>query len=177
MEQLNIKTKEEKTMHIFTTNWYLYKTHLHSIAAKPQEKNSETTNRYGTKKRPQNTKKNTSNQKTTKFEQLLLESIDEGLSVLGESSKQIVYSYLEKSVKMNRHDIPHRIEEFIDVIEKIFGTGAKILEIQIMKCLFSKVGYKFKNYSNQKSLTFIEYVEAAKMEKKRRENTNDQQLN
>jgi len=111
------------------------------------------------------------------FEELLMEAIDEGLSLLGESSKQVVYFYLGKTFKMNRLDIPYRIEEFIDAIERIFGNGSKILEIQIMKCLFKKVGYTVKHYSKQKNLTFTEYITAIKLEKQNRENINEQQPN
>ena len=78
------------------------------------------------------------------FEELLLEAINEGLSLLGESGKQVLYFHLEKNFKINKQDIPNRIEEFTDAIETIFGNGAKILEIQIMKCLFRKVGHTFK---------------------------------
>jgi hypothetical protein len=92
----------------------------------------------------------------------LLEAIDEGLSLLGESSKQAVYFHLEKIFKMNRQNIPYRIEEFTDAIEKIFGNGAKILEIQIMKCLFKKVGYKLKHYPKRKNIMFTEYIAAVK---------------
>jgi len=155
MEQLNIKTKEEKTMRVFTTNWYLYKTYLHPFSTKSQKRNSGTMD----------------------FEELLMEAIDEGLSLLGESSKQVVYFYLEKTFKMNRLDIPYRIEEFIDAIERIFGNGSKILEIQIMKCLFKKVGYTVKHHSKQKNLTFTEYITAIKLEKQKRENINEQQPN
>jgi hypothetical protein len=78
---------------------------------------------------------------------------------------------------MNRLDIPHRIEEFTKAIESIFGNGAKILEIQIMKSLFKKVGYQVKQYSGQKNLTFIEYIAAIKREQKNRTRTNKQQPN
>ena len=161
MEQLNTKTKEEKTMQVFTTNWYLYKTHLHPIFIKSQKRNSET-NSYGIKKdySPRIKAEN----RTMDFEELLMEAIDEGLSLLGESSKQVVYCYLEKTFKINRLDIPYRIEEFIDVIERMFGNGAKILEIQIMKCLFKKVGYTVKHYTKQKNLTFTAYITAIKQQ-------------
>ena len=78
---------------------------------------------------------------------------------------------------MNRLDIPYRIEEFIDAIDKIFGTGAKILEIQIMKSLFKKVGYTIKYYPEQNNLEFAEYVEAVKLAKKNCENNNEPQPN
>jgi len=97
------------------------------------------------------------------FEEILLEAVDEGLSMLGESPKQAIYYHLEKTFKINRMDIPYKIEDFTDAIEKIFGAGAKIIEIQIMKCLFKKVGYKFKHYPKQKNLTFTEYIAAARL--------------
>jgi len=135
MGQLNRNTKGVKNRGVFTTNWYLYKTH------------------FGPKIEAE--------KRTMNFEEVLLEAIDEGLSMLGESAKQAVYCHLGKTFKMNRLDIPYRLEEFTDAIEGIFGAGAKILEIQIMKCLFKKVGHTFKNYPRPKNLTFTEYVTAA----------------
>ncbi len=151
MKQWNRKTKGLKNMRVFTTNWSIYKT---QFSPKIEAEN-----------------------KTGIFEELLLEAIDEGLSVLGESAKQAIYCHLEKTFKMNRLDIPYRIEEFIDAIERIFGNGSKILEIQIMKCLFKKVGYTVKHHSKQKNLTFTEYITAIKLEKQKRENINEQQPN
>ncbi len=167
MEQLNRNTKGAKPKQIFTTNWYLYKTYLHPISAKSQKLDSGTaTESYVSNKREKHhSPKNNVKKKTMTYEELLFEAIDEGFSVLGESSKQAIYFYLEKTFKINRLDIPYRIEEFTDAIEKIFGTGAKILEIQIMKLLFNKVGYTFKHYSKQKNLTFIEYIAAIKLER------------
>ncbi|GAH09178.1 unnamed protein product, partial [marine sediment metagenome] len=95
MEQSNRNTKEKKNGRPFTTNWYLYKTHF--------------TPKIGGEKT------------TMGFEEVLLEAIDEGLSMLGESGKQAIYLHLGKSLKMNRQDIPYRIEEFADAIEKLFG--------------------------------------------------------
>ena len=115
--------------------------------------------------------------KTMSFEELLLEAIDEGLSLLGESSKQAIYFDLEKNFKINRQDIPHKIEEFTDAIERIFGNGAKILEIRIMKCLFKKVGYTFKHYPKSESLTFTEYIASVRIAKDNYEKLKEQKLN
>jgi len=177
MEQLNRKTKEVKTMRVFTTNWYLYKTYLHPISKRSQTQNFETVTEISElKKRTGLKPKNReAEKKTMKFEEVLLEAIDEGLSLLGESSKQAVYFHLEKTFQMNRLDIPYRIEEFTDAIEKIFGTGAKILEIQIMKCLFKKVGYKVKHYPKQKNITFTEYIVAVKLGKNNYRNIREKQ--
>jgi hypothetical protein len=95
------------------------------------------------------------------FEMLLFEAVDEGLSSMGESCKQAVYFHLEKSFKVEKHDIPYKIEEFADAIEKVFGLGAKFLEILIMKRLYEKIGRVFE-WQEPTEFVFIEYVAAAK---------------
>ncbi|MFC1487870.1 hypothetical protein ACFLRN_09330 [Thermoproteota archaeon] len=77
---------------------------------------------------------------------------------------------------MTRHDIPNRIEDFTKAIENIFGNGSKILKLKIMKCLFNKVDYTL-NYSDQKNLTFIEYIKAIRLEKENLEVIDVHQLN
>jgi hypothetical protein len=96
------------------------------------------------------------------FVKLLLEAVDEGLSSLGDSPKQAIYFYLKKEFKLDKRDIPQKIEEFTDAIERIFGLGAKFLEILIMKRLYEKVGHEFEYSQEQKDLVFTEYVDAAK---------------
>jgi hypothetical protein len=95
------------------------------------------------------------------FDELLLEAVDEGLSVLGESSKQAIYFHLAISFNIKKEEIPEKIEIFADAIEKIFGLGAKFLEISIMKRLFEKLGRSFK-WRRREDFTFIEYIAAAK---------------
>jgi hypothetical protein len=165
MEQFNRKTKEEKNMSKFTTNWYLYKTYSSPISAKIQNKEIlAKTNSY---KLITNCNPKTEEEKNPEnFEKLLLESIDDGFSLLGESAKNFVYSYLEKTFKIDKQEIPYKIEKFIDVIESIFGNGAKIIEIQIMKSLFKKVGCTIKHYPEQNNLEFLEYIEAIELAKK-----------
>lgn len=165
-------------MGTFTTNWYLYKTYLHPMSKESQTLNPEPVPQiFGSKREREFNSKNPETENKTKFEEVLLEAIDEGLSLLGESSKQAVYFHLEKAFKMNRLDIPYRVEDFTDAIEKLFGAGSKILEIHIMKCLFKKIGYNFKHYSNQKNLTFMEYIAAIKLEKDNNDSTKEQYLN
>lgn len=109
------------------------------------------------------------------FEKLLLEAVDEGLSSLGDSSKQVIYFYLKNTFKINKRDIPYKIEEFADAVEKIFGLGAKFLEILIMKCLYEKVGQVFEYNQEQEDLVFTEYVAAVKqsfLKKKKQEGFN-----
>jgi len=102
------------------------------------------------------------------FEKLLLEAVDEALSSLGDSAKYTIYCRLERVFKIRRRDIPHKIEEFSDAIEKIFGSGAKVLEVLIMKRLYEKVGGVIE-YPERDNLTFTEYVAAARQSFLKRE--------
>lgn len=95
-------------------------------------------------------------------EGLLLEAVDEELSLLGESVRQAVYHNLKKTFKIDKQTIPHRIDQFTTAIEKMFGDGAKLLEIQIMKRLYEKVSHHVEYPPESADLRFIQYVEAAK---------------
>lgn len=97
------------------------------------------------------------------FEKLLLEALDETLSSLGDSSKEAIYFHLEKTFSINKQDIPYKIEEFANAIEKIFGSGARLLEIKIMKRLYEKVGPVFKYFPERDDLVFTEYMAAARL--------------
>ena len=96
------------------------------------------------------------------FERLLLKAIDEGLSSLGDSPKRVVYFYIEKKFDIKKRDIPYKVEEFVDALEKIFGLGAKFLEILIIKRLYEEIGQIFEWNERQTDLVFTEYVVAAR---------------
>ena len=96
------------------------------------------------------------------FEGLLLEAVDAALSLLGDSSKQAIYFYLEKNFNIEKQDIPNKIEEFTNAIEEILGHGAKVLEIEIMKHLFAKIGSAFEYFPEKDDLLFVEYIYAAR---------------
>ncbi len=78
-------------------------------------------------------------EKSKKFDFMLLEAVDEALSILGESVKKSVYFHLEETYKIKRYEIPNKIEEFSDALEKMFGIGARYLEILVMKKFYPKI--------------------------------------
>ncbi len=103
------------------------------------------------------------------FEILLLEAVDDALSSLGDSAKQSIYFHIENNSKIAKRDIPYRIKDFADGLEKIFGLGAKFLEILIMKKLYEKVGQPLE-WNESKEFGFVEYVTAAKQSFSRKKN-------
>ena len=102
-----------------------------------------------------------------KFETVVLEAIDEALSSLGENAKKTIYFHLERTFLIPKAEIPNRIEDFSDALDRIFGAGARHLEILIMKNLNQKVHCSYR-WEGPKwlvpDLTFKRYIELARVE-------------
>ena len=98
--------------------------------------------------------------KRSKFDELLVSAIDEALSSLGESVKQSIYFHIEHKFHVARNEIPGNLEEFQEGLDKIFGAGARFIEILIMKNLHAKLVIPLKMESAQ--LEFVEYMGVAK---------------
>ena len=73
------------------------------------------------------------------FRELLIESIDEALCSLGEPVKNTIYQHLNEDFKITKHNIPERMEEFSDLLHKVFGLGASRLEVRFIKNLNAKL--------------------------------------
>lgn len=93
------------------------------------------------------------------FNKILLSAVDEGLCLLGESSKQAVLFHLETSFQLKEEKIPSNLAEFKKALEGIFGPGATYLEGAIVKRLHEKLGLEFEESRNR---DFLECVEMAK---------------
>src|SRR4029077_3749631 len=93
------------------------------------------------------------------FEQLLLECIDEGLSVLGNEPRQALYQYLLAICSLPREEIPGRVPEFAAGLKKSLGGASKVIERIILRKLFQKTGSSFRETIDTE---FIEYVADAK---------------
>ncbi len=103
-------------------------------------------------KTPENTRQDNN------YEQILMNSIDEAFSTLGETAKKAIYHHLEHKFKIKKQDIPNNIEAFSSALELVFGLGAKHLEILIMKKLHEKVGHQGNSKTPSTDMTFGEYV-------------------
>ena len=73
------------------------------------------------------------------FNDYLIEAVDEALTSLGEPVKNTVYFQLENNFNIPKNEIPDQIDEFTNIMHKIFGLGASRLEIKFMKNLYSKI--------------------------------------
>lgn len=93
------------------------------------------------------------------FEKALLENVDEGLLVLGESVRQTIYFYLEKMSCVKKDMIADNPEAFSSALEKMLGAGGSVIEMVVTKRLYSKLGLEYVEITNYR---FADYVKEAK---------------
>ncbi len=93
------------------------------------------------------------------FDQLVLQAIDDGLSVMGEEPKRALYQYLFTIHSLTREDIPARIGEFVLGLKKALGAASKVIEKLILKKVYEKIGSTFQE---SHGLEFGDYIEEAR---------------
>jgi hypothetical protein len=100
-----------------------------------------------------------------RFDELLLEAIDEILSSLGEPVKDYLYCRLENDFGIKADEIPKEIDTFEKMLHKIFGLGASRLEIKFMENLYSKIKINVecpeRNWSQwiERDISFVFYID------------------
>lgn len=137
----------------FTTNWHINKMCLPSLV---EAEDNRTVCELGFTFEEVT-------ERSSSFSRFLIEAVDEGLCTFGESVRETIYACLEDTFGIRKIDIPGRVDEFSDALGKIFGDGARLLEIQIMKNLCRKVGDIAEYFPKKEDITFTEYVYAAEL--------------
>jgi hypothetical protein len=91
----------------------------------------------------------------------LLESIDETITaLLSREVDDALYLYLQRVHSISRDEIPHKVETFCSILEKVFGRGSKTVSKAIARKFYAKLGLTF---SDNPGRTLIECVEEAKI--------------
>jgi hypothetical protein len=101
-----------------------------------------------------------------RFEDLLLDILDDALSAIGENAKKSIYLHLQQKFLIAKQDIPYKIDDFSDALEQIFGCGARSLEILIMTKLHQKIKSNYRWEGPNwlvPELTFCQYVKLLKL--------------
>lgn len=94
-----------------------------------------------------------------KFNRVLLDAIEGGLSSLGDSPREAIFYHLETSFRLKKENIPLNLPEFKQALERIFGPGAPYLEKIIIRCLYERLGLGFEEPGH---VDFVAYVNDAK---------------
>lgn len=103
------------------------------------------------------------------FAKVLIEAVDYGLQVLGESSRKAIFYHLEKDYSIARGTIPEHTEAFAKGLEGIFGAGSRVIERSILKCLCSKLGLEYEENRNDGFIDFLNKAKEMWLENPRRE--------
>jgi hypothetical protein len=104
--------------------------------------------------------------KESKFDAVLLDAIDTAFSALGQNVKFSIYFNLESKFGLAKQDIPDRITDFSDALDKIFGQAARSLEILIMKYLNDKIKCNYEWVGPKwlvPDLTFEKYIKLVRI--------------
>jgi predicted CopG family antitoxin len=97
--------------------------------------------------------------RTQTFSEVLLDCVDEGLSVLGIEPRQAVYQYLSTIHSLEREQIPDKVDEFAAGLKKALGSASRVIERLILKKLFQRIGSTFREAADSE---FTDYVSEAK---------------
>jgi len=98
----------------------------------------------------------------SELEKRIMQCVDDGLEVLGDSGKKAVYYYLEKNFGVKRKEIPKKPELFRKGLIFIFGEeGTDLIEKWIVEKLRTSFDLK-----QQSKITFAEAVAMIKAQAK-----------
>jgi nucleoside-diphosphate-sugar epimerase len=95
------------------------------------------------------------------FQKMMVEAVDRVFSSKGDSCRQFLYFHLRNSYNIGKQEIPYRIDDFAAALKAIFGQGAMLIEIEIMKEFFSRVQIftpRATHLQKQEDLSFTTYV-------------------
>jgi hypothetical protein len=92
------------------------------------------------------------------FEQLLLSSIDEAISNLGESCRSLLYTYLAAALQLRKDQIPKRFEDFTVAIRDIFKLGSRVIDGLVLKTLCDKLNVDYGLVKDMELQTAIEEI-------------------
>ena len=95
--------------------------------------------------------------KTGVFERIVIDAVEKVFSSIDESCKQAIYHHLSNNFNITKEQIPHKIDVFANALEEMFGAGAKLIKIEIMKLTFCQVK-TIKHQTKQDGLLFTDYM-------------------
>jgi hypothetical protein len=100
-----------------------------------------------------------SSRTSREFNHLVLEAIDEGLSILGDDPvKRAFYYHLKKRANIKRTEIPDKLKEFHEALADLFFDGSIILERRISRHLYERLGLEL---PTNDGWTIADYVKEA----------------
>jgi hypothetical protein len=99
----------------------------------------------------------------SKLEKRIMQCVDDGVEVLGDSGKKAIYYYLKKNFRLKREQIPQKPEKFCRGLTLMFGEeGADMIE----NCIVEKLRMTF-HLKHRSKITFANAVDMIKARQKK----------
>jgi hypothetical protein len=73
-------------------------------------------------------------------EDVLLEAVERGLHLLGESAAQVIFYNLDTRYSLSKPEIPRKPERFVKALGDMFGDGAETIEKLVVRAVCTKFG-------------------------------------
>jgi len=103
--------------------------------------------------------KNKNNSQNNILDTTLRTAIDDSLSSIGDSCKQLIYFHLETTFHIKKQEIPQKIDEFASALEEMLGLGAPLIEMKILEALHDQFP-NFVYFPRGDELVFTDYVKS-----------------
>ena len=98
-----------------------------------------------------------------RFNNLLVEAIDDVLTSLGEPVKNQLYIRLEEDFSVQKNQIPEQIFLFSEFLIRTFGPSASFVQIKIMKAFNAKlakqVAHSLQPITLFDDFSFVSYIQ------------------
>jgi hypothetical protein len=78
-----------------------------------------------------------------KFSNLLLEAVDDGLLMLGEAAREVIYDCIESSYQITREQIPEKLEAVHGALTDLLGKGGNMVEMIAAERLYKALNLAF----------------------------------
>jgi hypothetical protein len=98
------------------------------------------------------------------FEQILLDSIDNALLNLGETCRNVLYTYLGSALSLKKYMIPKKLEEFTGAMNGVFRSGTKVIEGLIIRALCEKLDANWESVKNKGLVSAIKEIKDMAMD-------------
>jgi len=99
----------------------------------------------------------------TEVGEVLLQAVDEGLSVPGEIVRVAIYQRIERSYRLRREEIPEKLEIFHQALQDLLGGSAKVMEKLIAKNLYRRLGLNFTEHANWNIVDYVNHAKKARV--------------
>lgn len=86
-------------------------------------------------------------------------------TILGENGKRIVLYHVENQYALAVDEIIRKPRKFADALDNIFGVGARVIEMKILRNIYEDFGL---SYKEDKSFDFAHYLGEALAQRKKK---------